>query len=189
MIKAITIYCGSSAGKKTIYSDTAALVGRSLAENDIEIVYGGGSVGLMGVLADAALEAGGTVTGVIPRHLAELELSHPRLTQLLVTETLQERKTLMSQKADAFIALPGGGGTLDEIVEQWTWAQLGLHSKPCCFLNVSDYFSGFQTQLEKFVEEGFTPTEHANMLIFEPEIEMVLQRCSVYSPPKNKWSE
>ena len=134
-MKSIGIFCGSSAGEHPLYLDTARLVGRTLAQQGLALVYGGGKVGLMGAVADAALEAGGVVIGVMPRGLVEREIAHRGLTELHVVEDMHERKTKMAALADGFIALPGGAGTLEEIFEQWTWAQLGIHEKPCAFLN------------------------------------------------------
>ncbi|STW42923.1 lysine decarboxylase family protein [Klebsiella variicola] len=132
-MKSIGIFCGSSAGEHPLYLDTARLVGRTLAQQGLALVYGGGKVGLMGAVADAALEAGGVVIGVMPRGLVEREIAHRGLTELHVVEDMHERKTKMAALADGFIALPGGAGTLEEIFEQWTWAQLGIHEKPCAF--------------------------------------------------------
>ncbi|VTN77064.1 lysine decarboxylase family protein [Klebsiella pneumoniae] len=135
-MKSIGIFCGSSAGEHPLYLETARLVGRTLAQQGLALVYGGGKVGLMGAVADAALEAGGVVIGVMPRGLVEREIAHRGLTELHVVEDMHERKTKMAALADGFIALPGGAGTLEEIFEQWTWAQLGIHEKPCAFLNI-----------------------------------------------------
>ena len=139
-MKSIGIFCGSSAGEHPLYLDTARLVGRTLAQQGLALVYGGGKVGLMGAVADAALEAGGVVIGVMPRGLVEREIAHRGLTELHVVEDMHERKTKMAALADGFIALPGGAGTLEEIFEQWTWAQLGIHEKPCAFLNIKGYY-------------------------------------------------
>ena len=136
----ICVFCGSSFGNNEVYGNAAREMGRTLAAHKIGLIYGGGRVGLMGVLADAALNAGGAVIGVIPRSLVEREIQHTSLTELHTVATMHERKTRMAELADAFIALPGGAGTLEEIFEQWTWAQLGIHRKPCGFLNTNGFF-------------------------------------------------
>ena len=146
-MKSIAIFCGSALGADPIYLRTAQNVGRCLAEQGITLVYGGGRSGLMGVVADSALAAGGQVIGVIPQVLVTKELAHPGLTELHVVENMQQRKSKMSELADGFVAMPGGVGTLEEIFEQWTWAQLGIHLKPCAFLNVD----GFYDDLLKFL--------------------------------------
>jgi len=135
----ICVFCGSSLGSDQVYADAARAAGRTLARRRIALVYGGGRVGLMGVLADAALNAGGRVIGVIPQSLLEREIQHMGLSELQVVSTMHERKTKMAELASGFIALPGGAGTLEEIFEQWTWAQLGIHHKPCGFLNTNGY--------------------------------------------------
>ncbi len=154
-MKSIGIFCGSSAGEHPLYLETARLVGRTLAQQGLALVYGGGKVGLMGAVADAALEAGGVVIGVMPRGLVEREIAHRGLTELHVVEDMHERKTKMAALADGFIALPGGAGTLEEIFEQWTWAQLGIHEKPCAFLNIKGYYDPLQAMVDNMVREGF----------------------------------
>jgi uncharacterized protein (TIGR00730 family) len=136
-MKAIGIFCGSSSGENPLYIETARDVGKILATADISLVYGGGKVGLMGAVADACLAHGGHVVGVMPRGLFEKEIAHQGLSELHVVENMHERKTKMAALSDGFIALPGGAGTLEEIFEQWTWAQLGIHHKPCAFLNIN----------------------------------------------------
>ena len=143
MTHSIAVFCGSAVGTDTIFLDTARHVGQTLAQQGKTLVYGGGRSGLMGVIADSALQAGGRVIGVIPHALVDRELAHPDLTELHVVKNMHERKTKMSELSDAFIALPGGAGTLEEIFEQWTWAQLGIHLKPCAFLNVDGFYDGF----------------------------------------------
>lgn len=153
-MKSIGIFCGSSAGEHPLYLETARLVGRTLAQQGLALVYGGGKVGLMGAVADAALEAGGVVIGVMPRGLVEREIAHRGLTELHVVEDMHERKTKMAALADGFIALPGGAGTLEEIFEQWTWAQLGIHEKPCAFLNIKGYYDPLQAMVDNMVRKG-----------------------------------
>ncbi|HET6964982.1 MAG TPA: TIGR00730 family Rossman fold protein [Acidimicrobiales bacterium] len=154
-MKALCVYCGSSMGTLPVYTEVARQVGRLLAREGVELVYGGGSVGLMGVVANAALEAGGRVIGVIPRRLFRAEVAHPGLTELVEVTSMHERKMEMFERADAFLALPGGLGTLEELTETATWAQIGLHSKPLATLDVDGYWTPFHALLEEFVERGF----------------------------------
>lgn len=138
-MKSIAIFCGSTLGTDSAYADAARLTGQMIAEQGKTLVYGGGRSGLMGIVADSALAAGGRVIGVIPQGLVDRELAHPHLTELHVVTSMHERKTLMADLSDGFIALPGGAGTIEEIFEQWTWAQLGIHLKPCAFLNIDGF--------------------------------------------------
>jgi len=162
------VFCGSSPGRLPEYATAAGELGRLLANRDIEIVYGGASVGLMGALADAALAAGGTVIGVIPTRLVEREIAHAGLTKLHVVDTMHERKALMSELSDAVIALPGGTGTLDELFELFTWKQLGLHRKPMGLLDVAGYWQPLVAFLQHAVDERFLAGEHlANLLTSE----------------------
>jgi uncharacterized protein (TIGR00730 family) len=154
-VKAVCVYCGSSGGARPAYAAAAAAVGRLLAGEGIELVYGGGSVGLMGVVADAALEAGGRVVGYIPRGLFRAEVAHPGITELVEVSSMHERKMGMFGRADGFIALPGGIGTLEELTETATWLQLGLHSKPMVTLDVDGFWQPFHQMLGRFVDEGF----------------------------------
>jgi uncharacterized protein (TIGR00730 family) len=159
MTHSVCVFCGSAPGARPSYSAAAKGLGGSLARAGITLVYGGGRLGLMGIVADAALEAGGRVVGVIPRMLIERELAHPNLTRQHVVATMHERKTLMAEMSDAFVALPGGMGTFDELVEIVTWAQLGLHAKPVILTNVEDYFSTLYAMLDRAVAEGFVTAE------------------------------
>jgi uncharacterized protein (TIGR00730 family) len=163
----ICVFCGSHAGNNEIYVNAAREMGRTLAARDIGLVYGGGRVGMMGALADAALLAGGSVTGVMPQSLVDRERQHSGLTELHTVASMHERKTKMAELADGFIALPGGAGTLEEIFEQWTWAQLGIHQKPCGFLNTNAYFDPLRKMIDHMAAEGFLLQAHAAMLIFE----------------------
>ena len=183
----VGIFCGSSSGVDAIYGHAACETGRRLARQDIEIVYGGGRIGLMGMVADAALAAGGRVTGVIPRALAEREIAHSGLTTLHVVETMHERKAKMAELADAFIALPGGAGTLDELFEQWTWAQLGIHGKPCGILNVNGYFDPLKEMTSRMVAEGFLHKTYADILAFTDDLDVLLKHFHSYAPPNRKW--
>ncbi len=142
----------------------------------------------MGVIADAAIGSGGKVIGVMPRWLVEREIAHRSLTELHVVETMHERKTKFAELADAFMALPGGSGTLEEIFEQWTWAQLGLHAKPCGFLNINHYFDPLQTMIARMVREGFLLESFAGMVAFSDQVEALLAGYRSYVPPAQKWS-
>ena len=184
----ICIFCGSSSGHDPIYRDGAAAAARAIALAGATLVFGGGRVGLMGVIADAALGAGGEVIGVMPRALVQREIAHRGLNRLEVVETMHDRKTTMSALADAFLALPGGAGTLEEIFEQWTWGQLGIHRKPCAFLNLKGYFDPLRGMVEKMVAEGFLLPQFATMLMFSDNIESVLAGFQSHQPPPNKWS-
>jgi uncharacterized protein (TIGR00730 family) len=183
----ICVFCGSSAGNNQVYADAARETGRTLARRGIALVYGGGRVGLMGVLADAALGAGGTVIGVIPQSLLEREIQHTGLSDLQVVSTMHERKTKMADLADGFIALPGGAGTLEEIFEQWTWAQLGIHHKPCGFLNTNGYFDPLRQMIDRMTVEGFLRPEHASMLVFHTELSAIVDGFRDYLPPAAKY--
>lgn len=183
----ICIFCGSSCGHNDIYANASRAMGQILAQQKIDLVYGGGRVGLMGLLADAVLAEGGSVIGVMPRSLVEREIQHTNLTELLVVETMHERKAKMAELADGFIALPGGAGTLEEILEQWTWAQLGVHDKPCAFLNTNGYFDLLRGMIRQMVGEGFLRPEHATMLMFDDEPRSIISAFRSYSPPTAKW--
>jgi uncharacterized protein (TIGR00730 family) len=155
MIQSVCVFCGSAAGARPSYSAAAEELGRALARARITLVYGGGRLGLMGIVANAVLAEGGRVLGVIPRMLIERECAHPALTQQYVVTTMHERKTLMADLSDAFVGLPGGMGTFDELVEIVTWAQLGLHAKPVVLANIEDYFNPMYAMLDHAVREGF----------------------------------
>ena len=164
-MRSLCVFCGSSAGNKPAYLATAREVGALLAERGLTLVYGGGRVGLMGALADAALGAGGRVVGVIPQLLLDQEVGHTGLTELRVVTTMSERKLLMGDLADAFLALPGGIGTMDELFEAWTWTQLNLHDKPCALLNQGGYYDALIRFLDHSVEEGFLRPRHRAALL------------------------
>ena len=159
-MKTVCVYCGSSTGSQPIYAERAAMLGERLAQEHLTVVYGGGNVGLMGVLADAALTANGEVIGVIPHQLVGWEVAHPGLSRLEVVATMHERKARMFDLSDAFIALPGGFGTLDEMFEMLTWRQLGLGDKPCGFLDVAGFYAPLIAMLDRMVEQGFLRAEH-----------------------------
>jgi uncharacterized protein (TIGR00730 family) len=187
-MKSIAVFCGSSLGSNKIYEEAARSTGETLVRAGLQVVYGGGNVGLMGVLADSVLAAGGEVIGVIPRALLEREVGHLALTKQHVVESMHERKQLMADISDAFLALPGGAGTLEEIFEQWTWAQLGIHEKPCGVLNVNNYFSPLRAMIDHMVAEGFTGPAFASMLAIEDDLETLLDRFRTYRPTARKWS-
>jgi uncharacterized protein (TIGR00730 family) len=167
-LHSLCVFCGSSVGNRPEYAAAAAEVGCLLAQRKIRLVYGAGNVGLMGVLADAALAAGGEVVGVIPQMLVDRELAHRRITDLRIVTTMHERKALMAELSDAFLALPGGLGTFEELCEALTWTQLGIHAKPCGALNVGGYFHHLELLLDQAVLEGFVrPGDRGNLLIDE----------------------
>ena len=162
MTRSVCVFCGSAPGVRPSYSAAARELGVALAQHGLTLVYGGGRLGLMGIVADAVLQAGGRVVGVIPRMLIERELSHPNLTRQHVVATMHERKTLMAEMSDAFVGLPGGMGTFDELVEIVTWAQLGLHAKPVVLANIDDYYRSLYAMLDNAVAESFvTPKSRA----------------------------
>lgn len=187
MLKSVAIYCGTAFETEPIYREQAEYVGKILAEQKIQLIYGGGKVGLMGVVADACLAHGGQVIGVMTRHLVEKETAHHGLTQLYVVENMHERKQKMSELADGFIALAGGVGTLEEIFEQWTWAQIGLHKKPCAFLNTHDFYQSLFQFVDVMVAQGFIHRTYADMLIKHHDIEEILQQMRQYQAPLGKW--
>jgi len=188
-MKRICVFCGSNAGARSEYAEAARALATVLAERKLGIVYGGGNVGLMGVLADAALARGGEVIGVIPQKLVDKEVAHRGVTELRVVETMHERKALMNDLSDAFLALPGGFGTLDEFFEVLTWAQLGFHGKPCALLNVAGYYDGMLAMLDHAVTERFLRPAHRELVIADTDPLRLLQRLSAFVPaPKGKWS-
>ena len=189
MTMKICVYCGSSFGKNKIYTDAAILLGETLVKHEIDLVYGGAKVGLMGILADEVLNNGGNVIGVIPKDFDEIELSHPSLTELHVVNSMHERKSLYEEISDGFIALPGGPGTLEEICESWTWGLIGIHKKPCGFYNVSGYFDHLLEFFDHMVISGFMKPEYREMLQIENNPDMLIEKMKNYSPPMNKWEE
>jgi uncharacterized protein (TIGR00730 family) len=186
-LNAVAVFCGSSFGNDPAYAEAAALTGRTLAERGIAVVYGGGHVGLMGAVADAAIDAGGKVIGVIPRQLDDRELAHHGLTELHVVESMHERKAMMAELSDAFIALPGGAGTLEEIAEQWTWAQLTIHSKPCGFLDVAGFWSPMRQMLDGMVSAGFVRAEQSGIVSFSDDLNALLGMLETPGRWTDKW--
>ena len=187
-MRRICVFCGSSAGADPIYAEQAAVVGKLLAERGIGLVYGGASVGIMGVVADAALAAGGEVIGVIPQRLMPVEVAHDRLSELYVTADMHERKAKMAELSDGFLALPGGVGTLDELAEVWTWAQLGLHGKPIGLVDVAGYYRPLREFADHMVTEGFLRPEHRDMVFVDADPAALLDAFAMYEPhPIPKW--
>lgn len=184
----IAIFCGSSSGNHPEYLAKTQALGQFLATQNIDIVYGGGKVGLMGAIADSVLENGGKAYGVMPKDLVDKEIAHPALTDLSVVASMHERKAKMAAMADAFISLPGGAGTLEEIFEAWTWAQLGHHTKPCAFYNIGGYYEPLIMMVERMVDAGFLNNQYAEMLITCDTPDSVLSSFKSYSPPKQKWT-
>ena len=187
-IKRLAVFCGSSPGSRPAYVDAARAFGRLLSERGIGVVYGGSNVGVMAALANEVLDNNGEIIGVIPRLLVEREVAHRELADLRIVESMHERKALMAELCDGFVALPGGIGTLEEFFEVWTWAQLGVHDKPCGLLNVAGYFDGLLSFIDRAVEERFVRDAHRAMLIVEEEPLRLLERFSSYEPPRvKKW--
>ena len=185
-INSICIYCGSSPGRLDAYASAAFSLAESLVSRNIRLVYGGASIGIMGMVADQVLKLGGQVIGVIPKALAHKEVAHHHLTELHVTQSMHERKMLMAELSDGFIALPGGIGTLEELFEIWTWAQLGFHRKPCGLLNVEGYYDSLITFLDHVLEEQFVKKHHHAMLIVETNPDALLDHYVNYQPPAVK---
>lgn len=183
----VAVYCGSSFGHDPRFQGAAEALGRHLAERGMDLVFGGGKVGLMGVVADAVLAAGGQVYGVIPEALKQRELAHPDLTRLEVVKDMHQRKARMNELADGFIALPGGPGTMDELFEAWTWGQLGYHHKPCCVLNACGYYDQLLGFVDHMVAQGFLAKPYADMLIVESDPVALVTALENYQPPASKW--
>lgn len=183
----IAIFTGSAVGAKETYTTGAAQLASHLAKAGHAIVYGGGKVGLMGVVADAALAAGGEVIGVTPKTLVEREVAHHGVTRLEVVDTMHERKARMVDLADAMVALPGGVGTLDELFEAWTWQLLGIHSKPVALYDIDDYWAPMRSLLDQIVAERFLGEEHLAALIQETDPDALIDAISRWSPPTQKW--
>jgi uncharacterized protein (TIGR00730 family) len=184
------VFCASNLGNRPVFVEAAVRLGRQLAGSGVRIVYGGGRVGLMGALADAALAAGGEVVGVIPRHLADKEIAHGGLHELHVVGSMHERKALMAELSEAFVTLPGGFGTLEETFEMLTWSQLGLHAKPLLILEVDGFYAPLLAYLDHAVESGFLRSEHRQIVLVEEDVDRVLGRLAAFAPPHvQKWLE
>ncbi|HET55629.1 MAG TPA: TIGR00730 family Rossman fold protein, partial [Ignavibacteria bacterium] len=183
-MKKICVFCGSSFGNNKSYSDTANLLGNLIAKKNIELVYGGASVGLMGEIASAVLKAGGKVTGVIPKQLLEKEVAHTGLNDLRIVGSMHERKSLMADLSDGFIAMPGGFGTLEEVFEVVAWGQLNFHNKPLGLLNVNGYYNNLIKFLDHSVNENFIKPEHREMILVNNDPEAMITQLQNYIPPK-----
>jgi len=177
---ALCVYCGSSSGKHPDYVEQARAFGTEMAARGIALVYGGGKVGLMGTVADAVLAGGGKAIGVIPRQLVDLEVAHPGLSELVVVDTMHQRKTRMYELSDAFVALPGGFGTMDEMFEMLTWAQLGLHRYPCAFLDVRGYYRDLRAMMDHMVDERFVRPEQRDSLWFGDDMAALFDWMQTY---------
>ncbi len=187
-MKRICVYCGSSPGRNPRFRQAATRLGKALHERGLGLVYGGASVGMMGAIADAVLDQGGEVIGVIPKALDAREIAHTGLTEQHVVKSMHERKALMAELADGFIAMPGGWGTFEEIFEILTWAQLGFHQKPCGLLNEGGYYDHLFALMEHAIEEQFVKPGFRPMLIMSPDANVLLDRFEIYQPPRvKKW--
>jgi hypothetical protein len=187
-LKTVCVFCGSNTGSRALYAEKAAEFGRTIAARGLTLVYGGSKLGLMGIMADAALAAGGAVVGVIPAALIEREIAHGALTELRQVKSMHERKAMMADLSDAFVAMPGGAGTLEEFFEIWTWAQLGHHRKPVGLLNSGGFFDRLLAFLDHVEGERFMRGEHRRMLLVDSDPGRLLASCDGYEPPVvEKW--
>ena len=187
-MQSVCVFCGSSTGTDPAYAEAARSLGRTLAEANVRLVFGGGHVGLMGIISNAVIDAGGEAIGVIPHFLVERELAHDGLSDLRIVDTMHERKAMMSDLSEGFIALPGGTGTLEEFFEVLTWAQLGEHRKPCGLLNVAGYYAPLITIFDHMVHKGFLSAFNRSIVLVESEPAALIQRLEDYEPPaKTKW--
>lgn len=187
-MKRICVFCGSSPGASDLYSEDAAKLGAQLAKEGITLVYGGSKVGIMGVVANAALQAGGEVIGVIPKMLMERELAHPGLSELIIVHSMHERKAKMEGLSDGFVVLPGGPGTMEEFFEVYTWAQLGEHSKPIGMMNSNHYYDKLLAFFDHMIQEQFLKPEYRSMVIVDSDPEQLIQKFRSYEPPLlTKW--
>ncbi|MFN9848243.1 MAG: TIGR00730 family Rossman fold protein [Alphaproteobacteria bacterium] len=187
-MNSICVYCGSSPGTDPAFLAEATACGTLIARAGMTLVYGGGKVGLMGAVADAALAAGGRVVGVMPEHLVSQEIAHRGLTELRVVASMHERKQAMEELSDGFLCLPGGPGTFEEIFEQWTWALLGVHAKPCGFVNVGGYYDLMRATIQQMADKGFIAQRYVDMLIYADSAAEVIQQFGNYQAPAPKWT-
>ncbi|MDX8046454.1 TIGR00730 family Rossman fold protein [Gracilibacillus sp. S3-1-1] len=189
-MKRIAVYCGSSSGRNPVYMKEARKLGKLLADSGISLVYGGSKVGCMGAVADGVLENGGNVIGVLPKKLSDVEIAHEKLTELHIVEDMHERKAMMSDYADGFIALPGGTGTLEEWFEVFTWAQIGYHKKPCALLNINQYYDPIMTLFDHMIEQGFVKDDYKKLILIENNAEQLVERMKVYEGEYiHKWEK
>lgn len=187
-MKSIVVFCGSSSGNSPLYLASAYLIGTILAQSEIRVIYGGAKVGMMGALADGAIENNGEVIGVIPDFLRNKEIAHSGLTQLIKVDSMHERKLIMSEHCEGVIALPGGFGTMDEFFEMLTWGQLGLHDKPVALLNVNGYFDHLIRFIQNMTKEGLLKQENQEMVLYDDDPYRLIQKMENYQPPKTgKW--
>ena len=186
-MNSICVYCGSALGNDPAFHEEAISAGTLIAKAGLTVVYGGGKVGLMGAVADAALAAGGKVVGVMPADLVSQEIGHKGLTELRIVNSMHERKWAMAELADGFLCLPGGPGTFEEIFEQWTWALLGFHAKPCGFVNVNGYYNAMRALVQQMADSGFTTQQYADMLIYAEDTAQAIEAFRAYVPPPPKW--
>ncbi|HEX2801192.1 MAG TPA: TIGR00730 family Rossman fold protein [Phenylobacterium sp.] len=186
-MNSICVYCGSALGNDLAYVQEAVKTGTLIAQAGMTLVYGGGKVGLMGTVADAALAAGGRVIGVMPADLVNQEIGHRGLTELQIVNSMHERKWAMAELADGFLCLPGGPGTFEEIFEQWTWALLGFHAKPCGFVNVGGYYDLLRQTVQQMADRGFLAQPYVDMLIYADGVAEALEAFRTYVPPPPKW--
>lgn len=185
-MKSIAVFCGSSEGASPVYKECAIQLGKELAARDLTLIYGGATVGLMGAVADSVMQAGGQVIGVLPHFLKQREIEHTRLTELIMVDSMHERKLKMSELADGFIALPGGPGTMEEYFEIFTWAQLGLHQKPCGLLNVNHYYDPLISLFDNMAREQFMQEKHHAIMLNDTTPEGILRQLADYTPPPVK---
>lgn len=185
----IAVYCGSSEGHNPIYKSEAIKLGEFFGKNSIELVYGGGGVGLMGAIADSVMKNGGYVYGVIPEHLKGKEIAHFGLSELHVVKDMHIRKNMMIERANAFVAMPGGAGTMEEIFEAWTWLQIGYHRKPCAFYNVNGFYDKLLEHISHMVKEGFLEKKYLDFLIVEDTPEGLYEALKNGKSPRSKWEE
>ena len=186
-MRSICVFAASSSGTSQLARSAAYDLGKALALRDLTLVYGGARVGLMGELADGAISAGGTVIGVMPRSLVDKEIAHGGLSELHIVETLHERKLMMSDISDGFVALPGGPGTFEELFEQWTWAQLGYHKKPCGILEIDGFFDPLKELIGQMGRYGYLSESHADMIVFDAVPASLIDRFFHYRAPQPKW--
>jgi uncharacterized protein (TIGR00730 family) len=187
-MKRIVVYCGSAKGNDPVYTEVALTVARLMAEQQIGLVYGGGNIGLMGIMADEMLRLGGEVTGVIPQRLMDKEAGHLGITQLFIVNTMHERKAKMFELSDACIALPGGVGTMEELFEAFTWSQLGFHQKPCGVLNIHGYYDALNRMMQHMVDSGFLLQQHKDQLLFDTDpAELISRLLTASNQFGDKW--
>ncbi|MFC7348409.1 TIGR00730 family Rossman fold protein [Chryseobacterium zhengzhouense] len=187
-MKSITVFCGSSFGSEEIYKEQAYWVGKTLAKENIRLIYGGANVGLMGAVADGTIQNGGKAIGVLPHFLQSKEIAHTNLTELILVETMHERKTKMNELSDGVVVLPGGYGTLEEFFEMITWAQLGLHKKPIAILNIDGFYDDLMKMVQTMVDKGFLKQINQEMLLVSDNIDELLEKMKNYQAPTvGKW--